>query len=143
MQFFLQLFSQHPKKKSVQVAEDMLHIAITSCNLFKINSIQSLQKVEPSSTLCNSCKPETVARQVAKARYTMQPTCNFSRNDTSCNDCREFLNHCKFPPEIAACNMSPTTCNGFFLQRCETSCGEKLHQIALALVFKVDHFPTL
>ena len=83
-----------------------------TCNLFKTNSMQSLQKVELISTLCKCCKPKKVARQVAKrACYTLQPTCNFCRNaietqvakkiapcNTSCrvrfclacNDCRDF-----------------------------------------------------
>ena len=56
---------------------------ITGCNLQLIrkNSMQSLQKVEPSSTLCNCCKPKNVAGQVAKrACYTLQPTYNLSCN---------------------------------------------------------------
>ena len=50
-------------------------------NLFKTNSLQSLQKVELSSTFCNRCKPKEVARQLAKRQcYTLKTTCNFSRN---------------------------------------------------------------
>ena len=37
-----------------------------TCNLFKTNFMQSLQKVERSCALCNCCKPKKVARQVAK-----------------------------------------------------------------------------
>ena len=85
-------------------------------------SIQLLQKVEPSST---------VARQVVKREcYTLQPTCNLSRNviviqiakklrgvtltveldSTFCKDCRDFSE------TIAACILrlhSLATYNGF------------------------------
>ena len=43
-------------------------------------SIQSLKKVEPSSALCNRCKPKKVAKQVAKrlghvTRCNLPATC--------------------------------------------------------------------
>ena len=82
MQFSLQLDSQSQKNKSV--ASCGRHITrctleLQPANLFKTNSMQLLQNVEPSSTLCNCCKPKQVARQVAKrACYMLQPYCNFS-----------------------------------------------------------------
>ena len=111
------------KRNPLQVAKDMLHA--TRCNIYA-----SLQKVEPSSTLCNRCKPRKVARQFAKrACYKLQSTCNLSCNTSCkqialcnttcrvrfyfCNDSRYFLNHCKLQPEIATRNISPTTSNGF------------------------------
>ena len=38
MQFFLELVFQGWKKKQFQVAEDMLHFAITSCNLLSVQN---------------------------------------------------------------------------------------------------------
>ena len=68
------------KINSSQIAELMLHVAISGCNLQWVSKqcMQSMQKLEPSSTLC---KPRKVARKVAKkACYMLQPTCNFSCN---------------------------------------------------------------
>ena len=69
---------------------------VTLCNLglqlamVLKQSMQLLQKVELSSTLCNHFKPERVARQVAKrAGYTLQPTCNLSRNSIANTSCEE------------------------------------------------------
>ena len=104
MQFSLQPVSQRGKKKSI--ASRIRRV--TCCNLeLKLvmvfnKSMQSLQKVEPSSALRNHCKPKKVARQVAKrARYTLQPICNLSRNAiaTQATD------------KIALCN---TTCIAWF-----------------------------
>ena len=68
-----------------------------TCNLFKTNSTQSLAKAEPSSTLCNCCKPKKVPRQIAKrACYMLQPTCNFSRNAIETQVAKK----------IASCNTS-------------------------------------
>ena len=59
--------------------------------------LQSLQKVGPSSTSLNCCKPEKIARQVAKrACYTLQPTCNFCRNAIGA----------QVANRIASCNIS-------------------------------------
>ena len=55
-------------RNPLQVAEVMVHIAISSCKLAIVSkqSMQLLLKVEPTSTLCNRCKPKTVAGQTAK-----------------------------------------------------------------------------
>ena len=93
-------------------------------NLFKTNSLQSLQKIEPSSTLCDCCKCKKVARKVARrACYTLQPTCNFSSNAIATHvakkiapcSCRaqfyflQWLQKFLRPLQVAACNMSPAT----------------------------------
>ena len=112
-------------------------------NLFKTNSLQSLQKIEPNSNLCDCCKCKKVARQVARrACYTLQPTCNFSSNAIATHvakkiapcSCRaqfyflqqlqNFFRPLQVADKIAACNMSPATCNGFFSRKivsCNTS----------------------
>ena len=77
-------------------------------------SMQSLQKVGPNSTLCNCCNPKKAARQVRKRACNMQhPTCNLSHNaiatkvaqkiawcssscSTFCNDCSDFLKPLQF-----------------------------------------------
>ena len=63
----------------------------SQCNFQSIrkNSMQSLQKVGPSSTLCSHCKPKKVARQVAKRACCMlklvsQCHCNISCEETHC-----------------------------------------------------------
>ena len=60
---------------------------VTRCNLelqlamVSKQSMQSLQKVERSSTLCNLYKTKKVAKQVAKRTfYTLQPICTLSYN---------------------------------------------------------------
>ena len=75
--FFLQLVSQHWKKK--YIASCRRHV--TRCNLelqlamITKQSMLLLQKVELRSTL------KKIGRQVAKmACYMLQPTCNLSRN---------------------------------------------------------------
>ena len=60
-------------------------------------SMQSLQKAEPSSTLCSHCKPEKVVRLVAKtACNTQQPTSNSSRGTIAT----------QVGKELAQCNTS-------------------------------------
>ena len=69
------------RRNPLQVAEDILHFAISSCSslLVSKSSMQSLQKIEPSSTLCKSCNAKNVARQVAKrVCYTLHSTRNLS-----------------------------------------------------------------
>ena len=101
-----------------------LQLPTETCNLFKTNSMQSLQKVNPSSAVCNRCMTKKVARQVAKrARHMLQLTFNFSRYAiatqvankialcntscralfSSCSDCRDFFK----PLQVAAryCNV--------------------------------------
>ena len=60
--------------------------------------MQSLQKVEPSSTLCSRCKPEKVVRLVAKmtACNILQPTSNSSRGTIATQVAKE----------LAQCNTS-------------------------------------
>ena len=60
---------------------------VTRCNLeLKLtmdskNSMQSLQKVKVSSTLCNLCKHKKIVKQVAnRACYTLQHTRNIALN---------------------------------------------------------------
>ena len=44
-------------------------------------SLHSLQKLEPSSTLCNRCNPQNVASQAAeRVCYALQSNHNLSRN---------------------------------------------------------------
>ena len=90
-------------------------------NLFRISSMQSLQKVKPSSTLCNCCKPkkcEAICKEgmLHAATYLQlfsQRHCNISCKEhrvtpavaldsTSCNNYRDFLK----PLQVAArdCN---------------------------------------
>ena len=58
---------------------------------------QSLQKLEPSSTLCKHCKLKTVARQAAeRVCYESHPTCNLSHNSIATQVARK----------IAPCNAS-------------------------------------
>ena len=96
---------------------------VTHCNLglqfamVSKQSIQSLQKVEPSSTLCNHCKPTNVARQVAKRACYMvqlvsQRHCNrqvakkitpCNTSSTFCNYWRDFFNHRKLQLETGTC----------------------------------------
>ena len=56
-------------------AEVMSHVAIMGCNLVKLamvskQSMQSLQKVEPSSTLCNRCKPKMLPDKLQRGHVT-------------------------------------------------------------------------
>ena len=84
--------------------------AATQCCGSKKKSAQSLQKVEPSSTLCNLCKPKN-ARQVAKMAGYMLAT-KFEKKISPCNtSCRarlyflhqHFETVTRLQPEITAC----------------------------------------
>ena len=80
---FFNRFSQRWKKKPTTSRRSHVPRCSLELQLAMVSkqSMQSLQKIEPSSTLCSCCKPKKVARHVAKkARYTLQPTCNLSRN---------------------------------------------------------------
>ena len=89
-------------------------------------SLHSLQKVELSSTLCNCCNPQNVARQAAeRACYAPQSNRNLSRNaiatqlqtklhsvalgveldSTFCNDCRDFLRQSQSQVAAQHCNV--------------------------------------
>ena len=119
------------KGKPLQVAEDVLHVAISSCDLQSIqkNSMQSLEIVEPICELyfVQLLQAQKGARQVAKrARYTLQPTCNFLKTPlqrklqrklhlvtlaveldyASCNDCRYFSKSLKVATQ--SCNQRVT-----------------------------------
>ena len=101
--------------------------------------MQSLQKVEPSSTLSNCCKPKKAVRQVAKrACYTLQPTCNFSCNTIATQVAK------KLAPRNTSCRVRL-----YFLQRlqifCEAiaSCSPRLHRVTCLLQLAMDFFPTL
>ena len=52
MQFFFQVVSQRWKRNQFQVARDMLHVGISSCNLqwFR-KSLQSMERVEQALQL--------------------------------------------------------------------------------------------
>ena len=82
-QFSWQLVSQHWRKQSIaicsrHVTRFFLGLQLACAMISKI-SPQSLQEVEHSSTLCNRCKPQKVARQVEERTcYTPQPTYNLS-----------------------------------------------------------------
>ena len=87
MQFFLELVSQSWKKKSITSCRSLQCFQKIRCSLDLLlsmvwkQSMESMQRVEPSSTSCSSCKPKKVARQAAKrACYTLEPTCNLSHN---------------------------------------------------------------
>ena len=181
------------KTNPLQDAEDMLHLAedmlhlvsqrwknksiarcrrhVTPCSLglqlamVSKQSMQSLQKVELSSTLCNRCKPKKVETQVAKrACYTLQPTCNLSRNtiltqvawkiapcNTSCRARFYFLQRLqRFFETIASCSSTFwgdhfATCNGFLFPTLRDMLQRKLHRITPALhtCFALRHTKTL
>ena len=110
-----------------RIASSNNQICKTQLNQF----MQSLQ----SSTLWNCCKLQKVANQLQRWHATC---CNLpatffttpfqhklQRNlhrvtlaaelgSTFRNDCQDFYNHCQLQPEIATCNMSPSTYNGYF-----------------------------
>ena len=50
------------------------------------------------------------------------------------NNCRDFRNHCKLRPEIATCNMSLATCNGFHFPMLRDTLQGKLHRVQVILV---------
>ena len=44
-----------------------------------------------------------------------------------------LLNHCKLQPEIATCNVTSATCNGFSFPTLRDKLQEKLHRVIPAL----------
>ena len=98
------------KRNPLQVAEVMFN---TCCNLGPQlavgtkQSMQFLQKVEPSSTLCSCCKPKKSCETSYKEGILhAAPTCNFSCNAISTQATKK----------LAPCN---TSCSAqfYFLQR--------------------------
>ena len=98
---------------------------VTRCNLglqfamVSKQSIQSLQKVEPSSTLCSHCKPTNVVRQVAKrACYMVQLV-----SQRHCNR--------QLAKKITPCNTSSTFCNYWRDFLTIRSCSSRLERVFL------------
>ena len=88
MQFSLRLVSQCWEKK-LQVAGDMLHVAILGGNLQWLQkSLQSLQEVESSSTasdtwcnfLCNLCCNGVAKKVAGRSQRVTCPLCNLYHN---------------------------------------------------------------
>ena len=111
-------------RKPLQVAEVILHVVISGCNLQWLQNkycMQSLQKVEPSSTLCNRYKPkkfwETSCEEECHTLLTYLQLASQTHCNTNCkdgitlpveigstfgNDYRDFLK--PLQPEIATYN---------------------------------------
>ena len=158
MQFSLQIVAQRLTETFIASCRRY----VTCCNLElqlardMKKSVQSLQKVESSCILCNRYKPKKVARQVAKrACYTLQPTCNFSRDAIAAQVVKKIMpcnTSCKarycclqrlqiFFETIANCSlrlqrvtMSPATWNGFLFPMSREKLQRKLHRVTLALL---------
>ena len=80
IQFFLQLVSQRWKRNPLQDAEDMLHVATLEPQLAIVSrkSMETLQKVKSSSTLCSCCKPKKLRDELLKwliTRSNLPSTC--------------------------------------------------------------------
>ena len=109
-----------------------LHLQLT-CSGFK-NSLQSLQKVEPSSTArvtrssfpCNLCRNSVTKQVTYRLSRVTSRFSSLSRNffrpamiaqsragSYFLQRLHFFLNHCKLQLEVATCNMSFASCNGF------------------------------
>ena len=120
---------------------------------FKTNSMQSLQKVEPSCTLCDCCKPKMLQDKLQRwhvrcsnlpAAFLATPlqhklqrklhllTLAVKLDSTSCNDCRNFLE----PLQVAAqdCNVYYVSCNlqRIFFSTLRDKLQGKLHHVTLA-----------
>ena len=142
MQFFLQLVRNVGKRRhgtrcnyelQLSMYSNKFH-AIVAESRTELYCVQLLQAYKSCET---SCK-EGMLYAATHLQLFSQRHCNLSYKEnyanylnytplvielgsTCCNDYRDFFSHCKLQPEIATCNMSPATCNGFFFQRCETS----------------------
>ena len=126
MHFFLQLFWQCQKKKSISSCRRH----VTRSNLELQLAMLSKKSTELRSTLCNHCKPKKVRKEVERGHATCLATPlqhKFQRTlhhvtltvelgCAFCNDCRDYF-------EI----LASVTCllqlaMGFFFQRYETKC---------------------
>ena len=108
----------------------MLQSRTATWNLFIINSDQSLNRVEPSSTLWNCGKPKKVVRQVAKrACYTMlfflQLVLLYSAIFlATCFSLVKREIHCKLKKKCYTLQSRTATCNLFM-----TNSMQSLHNV--------------